>query len=227
MDNNSQGVSMAQSALDMLGVSQETVEAVEPEEVYEGGTRDAGLYKVAVDKIYIRKTDSGASMLEADFKLEDGTDFHYSTCVKSGDQKGNKTTYTTKQGKERALPGVESMTKLLTTIDGLKASAVEGDVEHFGTKIKALCFTGLQGKKLQIGVNQYENFYNGEISVRNDIKYWLDENGKNSAGEDLIEKVVDSLEKFPLKKIKLQASQTATTGAAPVGGAAATKASGW
>jgi len=218
---------MAQSALDMLGISQETVAAVEPEEVYEGGTRDAGLYKVAVDQAYIRKTDSGANMLEVDFKLEDGTDFHYSTCVLSGDAKGNKSTYTTKQGKERALPGVESMTKFLTTIDGLKASAVEGDVEHFGTKIKALCFTGLQGKKLQIGVNQYENFYNGETSVRNDIKYWLDEKGKNSAGEDLTEKVVDSLAKFPLKKLKAQAGTPAATTGAPVAGSEAAAKSGW
>ena len=218
---------MAESALDMLGISQETVAAVEPEEVFEGGTRNAGLYLVAVDKVYIRKTDSGANMLEADFKLEDGTDFHYSTCVLSGDQKGNKSTYTTKQGKERALPGVESMTKFLTAIDSIKAPAVKGEVEHFGTKIEALCFTGLQGKKLQLGINQYENFYNGEVSVRNDVKYWLDEAGKNSSGDDLTEKVKESLEKFPLKKLKAQAGAAASTGAATTGGTAAGAASGW
>ena len=218
---------MAESALDMLGISQETVAAVEPEEVYEGGTRDAGLYVVAVDKVYIRKTDSGANMLEADFKLEDGSDFHYSTCVLSGDEKGNKSTYTTKQGKERALPGVESLTKFLTAIDSLKAPAVKGEVEHFGTKIEALCFTGVQGKKLQIGINQYENFYNGETSVRNDVKYWLDASGKNSAGEDLIEKVTESLTKNPIKKLKASAGAATSTGTAAVNGAPAAKESGW
>ena len=216
---------MAESALDMLGISQETVAAVEPEEVYEGGTRDAGLYTVAVDKVYIRKTDSGANMLEADFKLEDGSDFHYSTCVLSGDEKGNKSTYTTKQGKERALPGVESMTKFLTAIDSIKAPAVKGEVEHFGTKIEALCFTGLQGKKLQIGVNQYENFYNGETSVRNDVKYWLDADGKNSAGEDIADKVKESLEKHPIKKLRTQAATTTQVGT--TGGSEAAAQSGW
>ncbi len=219
---------MAASALDQLGISQETVAAVEPEEVFEGGTREAGLYTVAVDKAYIRKTDSGANMLEVDFKMEDGSDFHYSTCVLSGDAKGNKSTYTTKQGKERALPGVESMTKFLTAIDSLSAGATKGEVEHFGTKMEALCFTGLQGKKLKIGVNQYENFYNGEMSVRNDVKYWLDAEGKNSAGEDLNEKVSESLKSNPLKKAKLPAGAS-TGGAATTGGSEATAAakSGW
>ena len=208
---------MAESALSMLGISQETVQAVEPEEVYEGSTRAAGLYEVAVDQAYVRKTDSGANMLEVDFKMDDGSNFHYSTCVASGDEKGNKSTYTSKQGKEVALPGVVSLTKFLTAIDSLKSAAVKGDVEHRGgDKIEALCFTGLQGKKLQIGINQYENFYNGEVSVRNDVKYWLDEKGKNSKGEDLTEKVSDSLEKFPLKKLKEAkgASAGATTGGA-------------
>ena len=214
------------SMLDQLGISKETVAAVEPEEVYEGGsTREAGLYTVAVDKAYIRKTDSGANMLEVDFKMEDGSDFHYSTCVLSGDAKGNKSTYTTKQGKERALPGVDSMTKFLTAIDSISAGAAEGEVEHFGTKMKVLAFSGLQGKKLQIGINQYENFYNGEVSVRNDVKYWLDEAGKNSAGEELSEKVKESLEKFPLKKLKAM-PQAASTGAT-TGGSEAVKSSGW
>ena len=216
---------MAESALDMLGISQETVAAVEPEEVRAGGTREAGLYTVAVDKVYIRKTDSGANMLEADFKLDDGSDFHYSTCVLSGDEKGNKSTYTTKQGKERALPGVESLTKFLTAIDSLKAPAVKGEVEHFGTKIEALCFQSVQGKKLQIGINQYENFYNGEVSVRNDVKYWLDEAGKNSAGEDLIEKVTESLTKNPIKKLKN--APAASTVGTTTGGSEVSKNSGW
>lgn len=221
---------MAQSALEQLGISTEMVQAVEPEEVYEGNTKEAGLYTVAVDKAYIRKTDSGANMLEVDFKLGDGSDFHYSTCVLSGDEKGNKSTYTTKQGVERALPGVESLTKFLTAIESLKAPAKKGEVDHFGTKMEALCFTGIQGKKLQIGINQYENFYQGEISVRNDVKYWLDEAGKNSKGEDLVEKVTESLAKFPLKKLKASATTAApaSTSAAPVtGGTEAAKKSGW
>jgi len=218
---------MAKSALDMLGISQETVAQVEPEEVYEGSTRPAGLYTVVVDQAYIRKTDSGANMLEVDFKMEDGTDYHYSTCVLSGDEKGNKSTYTSKQGKEIALPGVVSLTKFLTAIDSLTAPAVEGEVEHRGKdKIKALCFSGIQGKKLKIGVNQEENFYQGDILVKNDVKYWLDETGKNSKGEDLNEKVTESLAKFPLKKLRQPKGTPAAAGATPAGGAPAAG-SGW
>ena len=206
---------MAESALDMLGISQETVQAVEPEEVYEGSTIPSGLYTVGVEQAYIRKTDSGANMLEIDFKLADGKDFHYATCVASGDEKGNKSTYTSKQGKEVALPGVVSLTKFLTAIDSLKAAAVKGEVMHRGKdKIEALCFTGIQGKKLQIGVNQEENFYQGDINIKNDVKYWLDESGKNSKGEDLTEKVGASLEKFPLKKLKASKDAAPTTGGA-------------
>jgi hypothetical protein len=200
---------MAESALSMLGITEETIEAVEPESVYEGSTRPAGLYKATVDKAYVRKTDSGASMLEIDFKMEDGSDFHYSNCVKSGDSKGNKTTYTSKSGKEVPLPGVVELSKFLTAIDSIKASAVEGQVVHKDNKITALAFQNLQGKKLTIGINQEESFYQGDVLTKNNIKYWLDENGENSAGDNLKEKVTESLEKHPVKKYRPKAGTTA------------------
>ncbi len=213
------------SMLDQLGISSEAVAAVEPEEVRSGSTKESGLYTVAVDKAYIRKTDAGASMLEVDFKLEDGSNFHYSNCVKSGDEKGNKPTYTSKQGKEVNLPGVIALTKFLTAIDSVQTPAAEGEVEHFGTKMQVLALTGIQGKKLKIGINQYENFYNGEVSIRNDIKYFLDETGKNAKGEDLTEKVTEALEKNPLRKLKPQAASTGATTA--TGNTEVSKSSGW
>jgi hypothetical protein len=218
------------SALEQLGINQEVLDNIEPESVYEGKTVPSGLYVAAVDKVYIRKTGTGANMLEVDFKMSDDSDFHYSTCVLSGDEKGNKTTYTTKQGKERALPGVESMTKFLNAIGSIKAPAVKGDVEHRGETIQALCFTGLQGKKLQLGINQEENFYQGEVLVKNDVKYWLTEDGKNSAGEDLVEKVTESLAKHPLRKLKSGvggAGQTASAGTPAAANAQAPSDSGW
>jgi len=216
------------SLMDELGVSQEQLAEVKEQEVYEGGTRDAGVYDAMVDQAYVRKTDSGANMLEIDFKFEDGTGFHYSTCVKSGDEKGNKTTYTTKQGKEVPLPGVQSMKYFLSAIGEPNPKAVEGEVEHFGDKIKALCITGIQGKKLKLGINQYENFYNGEVSIRNDIRYWMDTDGKNSDGKEILEKVTASLEKSPLRKLK---GAPASASTAPVAGSTqgseAAAASGW
>ncbi len=215
--------------LESLGIQKEEFVNIEPEEVRaEGFLKEAGLYDAMVDKAYIRKTDSGANMLEIDFKLADETNFHYSNCVMSGDEKKNKTTYTSKQGKEVPLPGVQKMRLFLDAIGSEDPKAVQGEVEHYGDKIKALCIDGLQGKKLKIGLNQYENFYNGETSVRNDIKYFLNENGENKIGDNLIEKVVAALEKNPLKKLK---TSTASTGAAPTtgatGGSEAAKSSGW
>jgi len=204
---------MAESLLSQLGISSEIIDNVEPEAVFEGKTRPSGIYKVVVDKAYIRKTDSGANMLEVDFKMEDGSDYHYSNCVLSGDQKGNKSTYTSKAGKEVALPGVVQMTKFLTAIDSMDASAVEGQVVHKDNKITALAFQGIQGKKLTIGMNQEESFYQGETLIKNDIKYFLDADGKNSAGDDLTEKVAESLAKHPIRKLRATpaAAPTATT----------------
>ncbi len=219
---------MAESLLSSLGIQKEVFAEIEAETVRETGTREAGVYDAAVKQAYIRKTDSGANMLEVDFILADETEFHYSTCVASGDEKGNKSTYTSKQGKEVALPGVTAMRHFLDSIDVADPAAAQGEVEHFGDKIKALCIGGIQGKKLKIGVNQYENFYNGETSVRNDIKYWMNTQGENKAGDGILEKVVASLEKNPLKKLK---TSTASTGTAPVagtaGGTEAAKKSGW
>ena len=217
------------SMLDQLGVTAQQVQEVEAESVYEGKTIPAGLYDAKVDKAFVRKTDSGANMLEVDFivEIEDKpTTYHYSNCVLSGDAKGNKTTYTSKQGKEVSLPGVVSMTKFLTAIDSLNASASKGTVEFKDKKIEVLAFSGLQGKKLKIGVIQEENLFNGNVSIKNDIKYWLDTEGKNSEGKDLVEKVIESIEKNPLKKLKQTATDTGTTGQ---GGSedAAAQASGW
>ncbi len=214
--------------LGQLNIDKKEFAEIKEEEVREGGTREAGVYDAAVDQAYIRKTDSGANMLEIDFLFADETKFHYSTCVASGDEKGNKTTYTSKQGKEIALPGVTAMRHFLDAIGVEDPAAAQGDVEHFNDKIKALCITGIQGKKLKLGINQYENFYNGETSVRNDVKYWMNTEGENKAGDGILDKVTASLEKNPLKKLKASgASAAPTTGAPVTGGSEAAAKSGW
>ncbi len=220
---------MAESLLSSLGIDKKEFAEIKEEEVREVGTREAGVYDAAINQAYIRKTDSGANMLEIDFIFADESTFHYSTCVASGDEKGNKSTYTSKQGKEIPLPGVTAMRHFLDAIKVDDPAATQGDVEHFSDKIKALCITGIQGKKLKLGINQYENFYNGETSVRNDVKYWMNTQGENKAGDGILEKVVASLEKNPLKRLK--GASTASTGTAPTtgttDGSEAAKSSGW
>lgn len=219
------------SMLEQLGVTQEQVQEVEPESVYEGKTIPAGLYDAKIDKAFVRKTDKGANMLEVDFIVEvDGkpTTFHYSNCVLSGDEKGNKTTYTDKKtGKEISLPGVQAMTKFLTAIDALDASAQKGQVDWKDNKIEVLAFKGLQGKKLKLGIIQEESLYNGNVTVKNDVKYWLDAEGKNSEGKDLSEKAKESIQKNPIKKLKSTDTSTATPTAGAGTEAAAAAASGW
>jgi len=145
--------------------------------------------------------------------------------LKISDEKGNKSTYTTKQGKEIALPGIQSLRHFLDSINVPDPDATIGEVEHFGSKITALCIQNIQGKKLKLGVNQFENFYNGETSVRNDVKFWMNENGENKAGENILDKVTASLEKNPLKKLKASKTPVATGGSENTGTPTAN--SGW
>jgi len=219
------------SMLDQLGVTAEQVQEVEPESVYEGKTIPAGLYDAKIDKAFVRKTDSGANMLEVDFIVEvDGkpTTYHYSNCVLSGDEKGNKTTYTDKNtGKEISLPGVQAMTKFLTAIDSLDAAGQKGQVEWKDQKIEVLAFSGLQGKKLKIGVIQEENLFNGNVTLKNDVKYWLTADGKNSLGKPLAEKAKEAIEKNPIKRLKSSANASNTPAAGAGSEAATAAASGW
>lgn len=188
--------------LSQLDIDKAQIDAIKPEGVSEGFLLPSGMYDAAIDEAYIRKTDSGAKMLEVKFILADESGFSWSTCVLSGDEKGNKSTYTTKQNKEVNLPGVVQMQHFFDAIGVPNPSASQGEVMHRDEKIKALCIEGVQGKKLKLGVNQQENLYNGDVTVRNDVKYWLTENGENSKGEDLLEKAVEALQKNPIKKLK-------------------------
>jgi len=210
--------------LNQLGIDKKAFDEVEAEEVKEGFLKESGVYDAAVDTAYIRKTPSGANMLEVNFVLQDGSPFNWNTCILSGDEKGNKSTYTSKDGKELPLPGVSQMKHFLDAVGVQDPAATQGEVKHRDETITALCITGIQGKKLKMGVNQFENEYNGEVNLRNDVKYWMTSDGKNSAGDEILEKVVASLEKNPVKKLKAKAG---APGAAPAAGAAQATASGW
>lgn len=222
--------------LSQLGINQEEFNNIEEEKVPEGYTKESGVYDVAVDTAYIRKTDSGAKMLEVTFKMADDSNHNWSTCIASGDEKGNKSTWTVRDdhaestktrygvGTEVPLPGVVEMRHLLDAIKTPDPAASEGQVKHRDDTITALCLTGIQGKRLKIGLRQEENFYNGEVSIRNHVQYWMDDEGKNGKGEDILEKATAWLAKNPLKKLRganATAATTAPQGEAPAAG------SGW
>lgn len=226
---------MAESLLEQLGLSKEEMEAI-PESDVQIYTKDPGVYDVTIDKAFIRKTDSGAKMLELEFKLADGSDFSWSTCINSGDQKGNKSYWVVTENHSEAvrkrnpvgtkipLPGVVDFRQFLDAIHTPDPGAVEGDVMFKDNKISATCLTGVQGLKLKIGLNQYENEWNGNVSVKNDIKYWMDIEGKNAKGKEIEESVKKTLA-GPSGTKKLRVSNTTTN--TSTADSAAAEAQGW
>jgi len=228
---------MAESMLSKLGIGKDVVAKVEAQEVSEGSAIPSGVYDAAVDQAFIRKTQSGANQLEVDFILEGGKTFHWSTNVLSGDEKGNKSTWTVtekhkwnlangfKLGQEVTLPGVIEMASFLTAIDTLDPGGVEGKAKYKDEQIDALCMTGVQGKRLKLGVNQEESLFNGDVFIRNAVKYWMDADGKNKEGKAIEERARKNLEKNPLKKLKIKGGASVGTPAATTAAPAA--GSGW
>lgn len=210
--------------LSTLGISSEVYESVEAQQVSSGSTAwEPAVYDVAVEQAFVRKTDSGANMLHVDFITRDGQKLFWSTCILSGNEKGNKSTYV-KDGKELPLPGVVEMNHFQAAA-GKPLEVKEGQVKFKDQTINALCLTKMTGAKLKIGVINEENTYNGNTTLRNAIRAFLTLDGKNSAGEDMLEKLEESIAKNPIKKEKKQAAQTTTVSSGSEAAQAA--ASGW
>lgn len=189
-----------------------------------GNVLDSGVYSMAINEAFIRKTDSGAKMLELSFVSDKGEDFKWSTCTQSGDAKGNKSTYTDKNsGKERDLPGVISLKHFLDAIGEKNPVANPGEVKFGDKTITALCLTEVQGKKLKLGINQFENEYNGSVNVKNDIIAFMDTDGNNRAGELIEDKISNKLKNNPIKKLRAAGG----TKAPEAGAAADVAAKGW
>jgi hypothetical protein len=206
--------------LSELGINKEEyAEAVEQEKDF---LIAPGVHTAEINKVYIRKTDLGAKMLEVEFYVGCKL-LSYSNCVASGDEKGNKTTYTDKtSGKEVALPGVTSMKSFLEAAgskDG-NAEAEVGAIKHRDQNIQALIIKGLSGTSMKIAVQNYENEWNDEISERNDIIGFMDLDGKNAKGEEKEEGYAKRIAKKPLRTLKKSAAP-----ATPKAGGSAPK--GW
>ncbi len=190
-------------------VNQETYNEV-PEQGLGGGLWTPGVYDVAVEAAYLRKTDSGAKMLELQFVDADGNKLYYSTCTHSGDAKGNKETF-----------GIHNLKHFLQAIHDEDPDVVEGPVKHKDADINALNFK-VQGKKLKVGVIELETDYNGG-TVKNDIKAFLDSEGKNSKGEYLADDLATKIDEKPRK---VEKPRNAAPAASPAD-TAAMASSGW
>lgn len=203
--------------MNWLNVSEELLNGVEAENVSTGsGVLESGVYEVKVNSCFIRKTDSGASMLELNTEDEDGNKVFWNTCLKSGDAKGNKSTYTDKKGKEQLLPGVVHAMHLFEScgLDLTKEEPQTGTVEYRDNNIEAGIFKAITGKKFKACVRQYEDEYNGEIKLKYDIENFLDVNGENTKGEFLEDKFLAKIEKSPVKLLKKKTGGSQPTAAA-------------
>ena len=191
------------SIFEELGIAKEA-EDVEAQKIVTGGPIDPGVYEARVERAYIRKTDSGARMVEIDFLVkvpnaDEPRKFHNSICITSGDEKGNKPTF-----------GVHDFKHFLQAVGDMKPQTKKATVDHFGTNTKALTLPGLSGKNLLLGLIHEENDYNNQITIRNAVRAYLDKSGKNADGEDLKEKLEESIEKAPMKKSKAKAKKEET-----------------
>ena len=205
-----------------LEIDEELLNNVEDEKVSEGGSvLPSGIYDVEIVQLYARQTDSGAVMIELEGKTEvevegkkEEKKIYYSNCIQSGDEKGNKTTYTDKKsGKEMLLPGVVASVHMFQSmgLDFAKATPSKEKVERGQGTIEAKVFKELRAKKFKACIRQYENEYNGEVSVKYDIENFLDTDGKNNKGESQTEKFLKKIEKSPIKKLKAKAGVTVPT----------------
>lgn len=182
-----------------------------PEQGVGGGLWEPGVYDVAVENAYLRKTDSGAKMLELQFVNAEGDKLYYSTCTHAGDAKQNKETF-----------GIHNLKHFLQAIHDEDPEVVEGPVKHKDSEITALNFK-VQGKKLKIGVTHLETDYNGG-TIKHDIKAFLDTAGKNSKGEDLADELAAKIADKPIRKEK---SRQGNAPAASGADNAAMASSGW
>lgn len=202
-----------------LNIDDEMIDNVEDAKVGGEGYEplESGVYKSKITQAYLRKTDSGAVMFELEVetdKIKDGSEdrekIYWSTCVVSGDEKGNKSTYTDKQGAERPLPGVTHVKHLFDSV-GLDMKTEKPEptkVKRGDNEIDAKVFKSLTGKMFTACARQYENEYNGEISIKVDIENFLDLEGKNKKGEFLVDKFKKKIEKSPIKLLKKKAAPT-------------------
>lgn len=179
---------------------------------------ESGIYPVVIVAAYIRKTDSGAEMFELSMMTKDEVKCSWSTCVRSGDAKGNATTWTvgdhhsesTKKrygiGTKVPLPGYQELAQLFAAFGSeMKDHQPEmTQIEHRGDTIEAKVFKDLTGKRFQIAVQQYEEEYNGEINVKLDYQMFLDMEGNNAKGENQEEKFLKKISKVPLRKLKVK-----------------------
>lgn len=127
-----------------------------------GGVVDSGLLNMVVTMAYLKESDGGALGVFATLKNKaDGKEMRISQYVTSGKAKGQKNTYTDKEGAEQYLPGFLIMNSLAELTTGLNLSDLDTEdklVNIYSSAAKAEVptkvpvLTQLIGQEINVGV---------------------------------------------------------------------------
>jgi len=210
--------------LNEYGVSEQQAQEVQAQRA-PGAVLPSGVYDAEIVDAYIERKPSGSEMLNFEFKLANGQDFKYSTAVKS---KAGKTTFT-RDGKEHLMLGLQELIRVARLLLGKEdVDAVKEFKEINGKPVEVKRLKDLIGKKVKLGIRQEENLYNGNITLRNYIHKWMNENGEIEDGTKVDAEEAAWLEKNPVKKSRATAG-TGAVAATPTPGVGtdALASSGW
>jgi len=167
--------------------------------------------KVKVDSAYLTKSQGGALAFNIKFVKENGSFIDMQEWIKSGDEKGNKSTYTDKKtGSERPLPGVNNMLHFLKIVGEDIKSIGEPKtftMKVFGKNEGVKVFEKLRGKTLIVANQAYEDDYNDEIKTRTKVVEFMDLEGKNYKGKERKQYWEDKFVKEPVKLLKKKVEQ--------------------
>ena len=193
--------------LDDLGINKEDYSEIQ-EQTAGGSVIEPGVYKMETTEVFVRNTDKGAKMLHivAFDKSNPKTVIEYSTCIQSGDEKGNKSTYKDKNtGAEKQLPGVIELKHFQQAIklDSLATEVTKTTYNNSEITVKSI--PGAVGKSLALGIKTEDD---GEYQ-KNIITAFMTVEGENNKGERIVEKVAENIARNPIKKPKGGKKETA------------------
>ena len=112
----------------------------EVDSVGNGGAIDTGIYAVKVAMAYVMKSKGGATGIVLHLKTADKREVRQTLWISSGDAKGNKNYYETKDGERKYLPG-------FNLFQSLCLLTVGKDVHEMATADKTITIYSPEAKK--------------------------------------------------------------------------------
>jgi len=193
-----------------LELSDELIEDVETGEFDYSGEFEvkSEVARVKIDSAYIDKADSGAMSFNVKFVKENGAFIDMQEWIKSGEAKGNKSTYTDKKnGKEKPLPGIINVQHFLKIL-GEDFKSI-GEPKPFTMKVygqdkEVKVFEKLRGQMLIVANEAYEDDYNDELKTKTRVVDWMNLDGEDYKGKPKQQYWIERFEKTPVKPLKVK-----------------------